>query len=73
MFLYRPPYFPNYQFLIELKYLKKTQANKLAQITKDAKNQIKDYLALEEIKNLENLKSWVIVFVGKKAEVIEEV
>lgn len=73
MFIYRPPYFPNYQFLIELKYLKKTQANKLAQITKDAKNQIKDYLALEEIKNLENLKSWVIIFVGKKAEVIEEV
>jgi hypothetical protein len=73
MFLYRPPYFPNYQFLIELKYLKKTQANKLKQITNDAKNQIKDYLALEEIKNLENLKSWVIVFVGKKAEVIEEV
>jgi hypothetical protein len=73
MFLYRPPFFPNYQFLIELKYLKKTQANKLQQTTKDAKNQLKDYLEFEEIKNLENLKSWLIVFVGKKAEVIEEI
>jgi uncharacterized protein YjgD (DUF1641 family) len=72
MFLYRPPFFPNYQFLFELKYLKKKDRNKLEQIRKEAKNQIKGYLDFEEVKQLEHLKSWVIVFVGEKAEVVEE-
>ncbi|MEN8218072.1 MAG: AAA family ATPase [Pseudomonadota bacterium] len=72
MFLYRPPFFPNYQFLFEIKYLKKTERNKLEQKRKEAKNQIKGYLDFEEVKQLEHLKSWVIVFVGEKAEVVEE-
>ncbi len=72
MFLYRPPFFPNYQFLFELKYLKKTARKKLQQTRREAKNQIKGYLDFEEVKQLENLRSWVIVFVGEKAEVVEE-
>jgi ribosomal protein S8 len=74
MFLYRPPFSPKYQFLFELKYLKKSERKKkLEQISKSAKNKKKVYLDLEEIKQLQNLKSWVIVFVGEKAEVVEEV
>ena len=73
LFLYRPPFFPNYQFLFELKYLKKKEHKKLEQIRRSAINQIKGYLGLEEIKKLENLKSWLIVFVGEKAEVVEEI
>jgi hypothetical protein len=38
-----------------------------------AKNQIKGYLQFEEVRQLENLKSWVIVFVGEVAAVVEEV
>jgi len=72
MFLYRPPFFQNYQFLFELKYLKKSERNKLEQKRKEAKNQIKGYLDFDEVKELEHLKSWVIVFVGDKAEVVEE-
>jgi hypothetical protein len=72
MFLYRPPFFPHYQFLFELKYLKKTERPKLEQTRKEAKIQLKGYLEFEEVKQLENLKSWVIVFVGEKAEVVEE-
>jgi len=56
----------------ELKYLKKTERKKLEQKRKEAKNQIKGYLDFEEVKELEPLKSWVIVFVGEKAEVVEE-
>jgi len=71
MFLYRPPFEPNYQFLFELKYLKKTQGSKLKSVQEKAVNQVKDYLALAEIKRLDHLKSWVIVFVGEKAGVVE--
>jgi len=73
MFLYRPPFFSPNQFLFELKYLKKTQRQKLKSIRLEAINQIKTYLDFEEVKQLDNLKSWVIVFVGDQAEVVEEV
>ena len=73
MFLYRPPFAPNYQFLFELKYLKKKQRQKLKATQTKAINQIKGYQQLPEVQQLENLKSWVIVFVGDKAEVVEEV
>ncbi|MCK5522292.1 MAG: AAA family ATPase [Thiomargarita sp.] len=73
LFLYRQPYAPNYQFLFELKYLKKKQRQKLNGVRKDAINQIKGYKQFPEIQQLENLKSWVIIFVGEKAMVVEEV
>ena len=73
MFLYRLPFSPPYQFLFELKYLKKTQRQKLDSKRLEAINQIKTYLNFEEVKQLDNLKSWVIVFVGDQAEVVEEV
>ena len=73
MFLYRPPFMPNYQFLFELKYLKKTQMNKLKSVQKNAVTQVKNYLTFSEIKGLANLKSWLIVFVGDKAEKVEEI
>jgi hypothetical protein len=73
MFLYRPPFFPNYQFLFELKYLNKKQRSRLKSIRLEALTQIKKYLSMEEIKPLSNLKSWIIVFVGEKAAVVEEV
>jgi len=72
MFLYRPPFFPNYQFLFELKYLKKTERSKLEQRCKEAKSQVRAYLDFEEVKQLEHLRSWVVVFVGERAEVVEE-
>jgi len=65
MFLYRPPFAPNYQFLFELKrsngacdvqYLKKSDSGKLKSMQESAKNQIKGYLQFEEVKQLENLK-----------------
>ncbi|RKZ75771.1 MAG: AAA family ATPase, partial [Gammaproteobacteria bacterium] len=73
LFLYRQPYAPNYQFLLELKYLNKKQRSRLNEKRKEAINQIKNYRQFPEIQHLENLKSWVIVFVGEKAEVVEEI
>jgi len=73
LFLYRQPYVPNYQFLLELKYLNKKQRTRLNEKRKEAINQIERYKQFPEIQQLENLKSWTIVFVGEKAEVVEEV
>ena len=73
LFLYRQPYAPNYQFLFELKYLKKKERQKLNAVRKEAINQVKGYKKLPEVLQLENLKTWVIVFVGEKAMVVEEV
>ncbi len=72
LLLYRQPYAPNYQFLLELKYLNKKQRSRLNEKRKEAINQIERYKQFPEIQQLENLKSWAIVFVGEKAEVIEE-
>jgi len=39
----------------------------------EAHTQVKGYLEFEEVQQLNNLKSWVIVFVGEKAVIVEEV
>jgi len=53
-------------------YEKKTERKELEQTRQKAQNQVKAYLDSEEVKQLKNLKSWVIVFVGEKAEMVEE-
>ncbi|MBE2280168.1 MAG: AAA family ATPase, partial [Ignavibacteriaceae bacterium] len=66
MYLFRKPYKPNFQFLIELKYLKKSEPKKLSKTMELATEQIDRYLQKAEIKELTNLKAYAIVFVGKK-------
>ena len=73
MFLYRNPFKPPYQFIFELKYLKKGDKEEVEATKKEALKQMRNYLATSEIKRLENLKAYVIVFVGEKAEVVEEI
>ncbi|MCB0845837.1 MAG: AAA family ATPase, partial [Bacteroidetes bacterium] len=69
----RPPYEPPYQLMIELKFLKKKDASQLETVSDQGRNQLKTYLKSEEIKDLENLRAWLWVFVGTKAVVVEEV
>jgi hypothetical protein len=73
MFLYRKPFKPPYQFIFELKYLKKSDKEKLGSLKEEALKQMRNYLNTDEVKALENLKAYVIIFVGEKAEVIEEI
>ncbi|MBE2280789.1 MAG: PD-(D/E)XK nuclease domain-containing protein, partial [Ignavibacteriaceae bacterium] len=56
-----------YQFLIELKYLKKSESKKLPKTMEIAKEQVNRYLQKTEISELESLKAYAVVFVGKKA------
>ncbi len=80
MFLWRPPYFPKYQFIFELKYLKKKEAGKLEETHKKAKEQLKDYMQNKEMQDfivraeggMETVKAYTVVFVGEKAEMVEE-
>ncbi|MBE2281437.1 MAG: PD-(D/E)XK nuclease domain-containing protein [Ignavibacteriaceae bacterium] len=55
-----------YQFLIELKYLKKSESKKLTKTMELATQQVNRYLQKPEISELESLKSYAVVFVGKK-------
>ena len=69
----RPPYEPPYQFMIELKFLYKKDAAKADEITAKGREQLKAYLAAEEVQKLENLRAWLWVFVGTEAVVVEEI
>jgi len=81
MLLYRPPYWPKYQFVFELKYLKKKQADQLEAVTQAAKEQLRGYLQSKELYDfvvrpeagMETMKGYVVVFVGAEAKVVEEV
>ena len=57
--------------MIEFKYLKKDEANKLQEKKEEAIKQLKEYAEFEEIKEIENLKKYVAVAVGAKISVEE--
>ena len=73
MFLHRPPFYPKYQFLFEIKYLKKAGEKALNTATHKAIAQVDEYLAFDEINSLKNLKAYVLIFVGSEIKVVKEV
>jgi hypothetical protein len=73
MFLYRPPFYPKYQFLFEIKYLNKAGEKSLNTTTHKAIAQVNEYLAFDEISSLKNLKAYVLIFVGSEIKVVEEI
>ncbi len=60
-----------YQFIFELKYLKQSQAKQLEATKKEAVKQLKAYLKADKIKDMEDLKAYVVVFVVNKGIIIE--
>ena len=68
----RPPFPVNYQFVIELKYVKKADASKAEEVKSAAIAQLKQYLHHDDyLRSIENLKAYVVMFVGNKG-IIEE-
>ena|GEM_PF-3297148 len=57
----------------ELKYLRKAQANHLENVREVGIAQIRAYASYERFQLAPRLRAYVIVFVGAKAEVVEEV
>ncbi len=80
MFLWRPPFFSKYQFIFEIKYLKKDQAHLVESKLNEAKEQLQGYLNSPELIDfivrdeggMETVKAYSIVFVGEKAESVFE-
>ena len=52
--------------MIEFKYLKKGEENKLKEKQQEAKIQIEEYASFEEIKQIEKLRKYTIVAVNDK-------
>ena len=73
--LFKNGNYSKYDIMIELKYIKKSdyrKNKKLLQIKKEeAKKQINNYVKDERIPK-ENLKKYIVIFIGEKVEVIEE-
>ena len=57
--------------MIEFKYLKKGEENKLEEKQKEAREQIKEYGEFEEIKELENIYKYTVVAVNDNIHVEE--
>ena len=80
--LKRPNVPTKYNFVFELKYVKMARKKKnteqeedktLEKITDEARQQLKAYLQSDNAKRLDNLKAWLVILVGRKWQLIEEV
>lgn len=66
----RPPIDPTYQFAFELKYLKLSEAEQVTTVKAAALAQMQAYLQHDKLRNLPDLRAWVLVFVGPQAQVV---
>jgi hypothetical protein len=69
----RPPVKPNYTFALELKYLKKSEAEEWEAVRDAGVQQLRSYLQHEELRQMRNLRAWLLVFVGSEARAVVEV
>ena len=54
--------------IVEFKYLKKDEANKIEEKQKEAEEQIKRYNSYEELKDIEKMNKYTIVVINDKVE-----
>jgi hypothetical protein len=80
--LKRPNVTTKYNFIFELKYVKKADKNKkdketqektLNKVIEEARKQLSGYLETDDAKRLPNLKAWLLVLVGREWHLIDEV
>ena len=57
--------------MIEFKYLKKENADKLKEKEQEAIEQLKEYSEIEEIKDIENLNKYAVIAVGSEIYVVK--
>ena len=68
----RPPFETKYQFAMELKYVKKTDAARAEEVKEEAVIQLQDYLRNDVyLQKLEHLKAYVVLFVGNEGRFVE--
>ena len=67
----RPPFETKYQFVIELKYVKKADANQADIIATEAITQLNNYLQNDDyLQKLKALKAYVVLFVGNEGRFV---
>ena len=73
LFFERPPNQVNYQYIFELKYLRKSEEKQLEAVTKEASQQLQNYIQNEpSLAKLENLRAVVLVVVKDQLHIFEE-
>ena len=60
-----------YAVMIEFKYLKKDERDKLEVKREEAKEQIKEYFSFDEIRNIPNLRKYTVVAINDEVYVDE--
>ena len=85
VFLKRPNINTRHNFILELKYIKKADTNKivispegtkekLIQLKqREAKTQLEQYLKTDHANRLTNLKAWIIILVGREWKITQEI
>jgi hypothetical protein len=83
--LKRPNVTTQFNFVIELKYLKKGDLDKMVtledgtkirmteKVESDTRLQLSNYLQTDAAKRIPNLKTWVIILVGREWKIVEEI
>jgi hypothetical protein len=69
----KPPIETPYQFIFELKFLKKQAASRLAASAEAGRAQLRRYLSDPAMQSEPNLRGWLVVFVGTELQLMEEV
>ena len=81
LLLKRPNIDTKYNFIFELKYIKKADKNKkdpktgekyVDKIANEAREQLSNYLKTDNAKRIASLKAWVIILVGRDWYLVEE-
>jgi hypothetical protein len=85
LLLKRPNITTKYNFVIELKYVKKADMDKTvltasgekekltAKVEREARTQIDNYLKTENAQRIPNLKAWLLILVGREWHLVEEI
>ncbi len=82
LLLKRPNVTTKYNFIIELKYIKKADENKkdsetqegyIQKVTSEGRQQLQKYLQSKNAQRISSLKAWLIILVGREWKVVEEV
>ena len=66
MFLERAPFRPEFEFVFEIKYLKKADAARLDEVSALAEAQLRTYLKADLLQNRPKLKAYTLVFLGNE-------
>ncbi len=82
LLLKRPHATTKYNFIIELKYVKKADTNKkdpqtkelyTVKVEREAREQLQKYIDTDNARRLPNLKAWLLILVGREWQLVEEV